>query len=518
MAAVVHPDGESAPSPSDRSWLVATALVGLLATLPLLVHSYLPMTDLPLHVLEVAIWAEPEGAPTGFFQWYESAGAWLPYWTTTVLAGLASPLLGPDLATRSVLALYALFLPILGGAAARAFGRSGWWGVPLAAFFIESNLAWGLLAWCVSGALMLATMVLVARVERGERVRAGFVGLGAVSLVLGWTHPQMAVGTWGLVGLLQVARVATRRDGWRRGAAVVATSTLSLVPTAVWFSSPARAEEAFGGVPSFAGAGLALHHLLDNSVDVWPGTVERWCLLLFVGLVLGSWARASRPSLEQLRPNLLVALVLGVYFVSPWNWNGQSIAQRLPYIVLLLLPCCAAPGVVASRTLRFGLLGIALLGLVNSAAHIRQFDAEAAATLEPLAEVTPVGARLFPAVYSPHSYAARIPALLHAGAWITARKGGVYGFHYNRLTSHHRPVVPTEQTLKGPDYFWSGSLAAGGELLVVDPSTLAFWDTVLARYPEDYQPVLPLGWPPDEVGFMQVGSWALITREGGTSP
>lgn len=501
-------DPDATPASGERGWWGAALALGVVAAAPILLHRYLPMADLPLHVLEVAIWAEPSGAETGFAEAYEVAGPWLPYWTTTVLAGLAAPLLGAELGVRMVLTLYALLLPLLGGLAARGFGRSGWWGVPLAGFVYEPNLAWGLIAWCVSGALLLGVLALAARAERAADPMRWLAGLAALSAVLGWTHPQMAVGAWGLVLLLQLAR----RD-LRRGAQIVAAATLALVPTVVWFASPARAHEAFGSAPRFASPAVGIRHLLDCTVDVLPGTVERWSLLLFLGLVAGSWLNAKRPPWEQLRVNVLAGAVLLLYFVAPWEWNGQTVAQRLPYIVLLLVPCCAAPGRTPTWWVRGALVGVGLLAALNTAVHLRQFDREAAASLDPLEAATPAGARLMPAVYDPHSEWVRIPVYLHAAAWITARKGGIYAFHYNRLTSHYRPLVPRAQVLTSPDFFWAKSLEAGGDLVFVDPDAVSFWDTVVARFPEGRPPFPPIAWPPGEVSAaVTEGPWTMFTR------
>jgi hypothetical protein len=494
---------ERASSEEGRWWIAAAAL-GLVAALPFLVLRYLPLVDLPLHQLETAIWAEPAGAPTGFAHWYESAGWSLPYWLPTVLAGLAAPLLGAEAATRAVIALYALGLPLAGGFAARASGRSGWWGLLLVPFVLEFNLAYGFVAYCLGGMLLLLAIGAALRAESGGR---GWLLLeAAAALAIGWTHPQIAVAVVGWC-----AGLALLNRGGRRRLAVFAASLPALLPSALWFAHPDQAATAFGSPPEFAGFGELLRDLPGFSVDVFPGPVEELLALAALGLVAATWFRQRRPALRDARFALAAAGFLVLYFVTPFSWNGQAVCQRMPYLALLCLPLLPPVGVAPGRGARVALVVVALAGALNTGLALFGFDRETAPALDRLADELPEGARLAYAGYDVHSAWVHAPAYLHAGAWLTLRRGGVYAFHFNRLVSRYRDVVPADQTMVQKELYYSRKLRDTGRPPVVRRDQLAFWDAILIRWPPHMDPILPVAvQPPEIAGLDQAGPWGLL--------
>lgn len=492
--------GAMSPEPSpERRWWVAAAVVGLLAALPYAVLRHLPLVDLPLHQLAVAIRADS----AAFSQYYENAPATLPYWLPTWLGALAAPAIGAEAGARLVVALYALALPLAGGLVARASGRSGWWGLLLAPFVLEFNLAYGFVAYCVGGLLVLLVVAAALRAEQGSAAAP----VALASLAVGWTHPQMAVVAVGFCAGLQLLN---RGAPARRRLAIVAASLPALLPSALWFADPERATEAFAAnAPVFAGFGELLAGLGGFTVDVFPGPLEEALLGLAVVLVAASWWR-RRPTLRDLRFAIAALGFLALYFVTPWDWNGQAVCQRLPFLALLCLPLLPSPA-APPGAVRLALAALAVVGVVNTGLVLYGFDRDTAPPIDALAAGTPEGARLAYVAYDVRSPWVHAPACMHAGAWITLRRGGVYAFHFNRLTSRYSAAVPAEQTLVGRELAFSRRLRDTGRPLVVPRARLAFWDTILVRWPEGMPPVLPVDVPREAVlSLEQVGQWGLL--------
>src|SRR5262249_8949981 len=152
-----------------------------------------------------ATWAQPER----FGEYYERQSYWLPYWTPLFLARPFVGLVGVEVASRVPLFLYVAALPATSALLARAAGRSGVWGLALAAFALEFNLSWGFVAYCLGGVLLQVVLACALLAERSARPGRLFAAQAAVAFVLGFTHPQVAaaaVGACALLALLGPAR------------------------------------------------------------------------------------------------------------------------------------------------------------------------------------------------------------------------------------------------------------------------------------------------------------------------
>jgi hypothetical protein len=478
--------------PAGRERLVGPSciIVGVLAGLPYLLLGYLPLTDLPLHQLSFATWVEP----ARFGGFYERQSYWLPYWTAPLLARPFVGLLGVEMASRIPVFLYVAALPSTSALLARAAGRSGTWGLLLAAFALEANLEWGFVAYCLGGILIQVVLALALFAERTRRPWPMLAAQALAAAVLGFTHPQSAAA-----GVACCALVALLGPRGRR-LAIAAASVPALVPGLVYFATNPGA---LGGAVSFAGPVELIRRLPQFSIDVFDGPVEEGLFACAVLLLALSWRGARRPTCPALRLALLVLILLAAYLVTPFNWNGQAVCQRVPFVALLLLPGLAAPGRLPTLGARALVALVALAGAGNAALVLRAFDRETAADLDPLIAAAPSGARTIYLSYDTSWPGIHSLAYLHTGAYVTLRKGGVYAFHFNGLNTRYTDAVPRAQTMIGREGVLSRRHATLGELVLLPYEGLSFWDTVLIRYPAGVEPFVPIRGAPStelEVG------------------
>src|SRR5215470_14349529 len=188
-------------------WLWPACIVlGVAAALPYLFSAYLPLTDFPMHQLTFATWAQPER----FGAYYERQSYWLPYWTPLFVARPFVGLLGVEAASRVPVFLYVAALPATSTLLARAAGRSGVWGLALAAFALEFNLSWGFVAYRLGGVLLQVVLACALFAERSPRPAPLAAAQAGVALVLGFTHPQVAVAAAGACAILALLGPARR--------------------------------------------------------------------------------------------------------------------------------------------------------------------------------------------------------------------------------------------------------------------------------------------------------------------
>ncbi|MFH0902864.1 MAG: hypothetical protein V2A73_19730, partial [Pseudomonadota bacterium] len=119
------------PARSEHMAWSVLAAISLLGAVPYVACTYLPMVDLPLHQLELAIWMEPAGALTDLGRYYETGPWYLPYWLPLLAARFFALFAGTKAGRGLLLSAYAAALPLASGLVARAAGRSAWWGLAL---------------------------------------------------------------------------------------------------------------------------------------------------------------------------------------------------------------------------------------------------------------------------------------------------------------------------------------------------------------------------------------------------
>jgi hypothetical protein len=198
---------------------------------------------------------------------------------------------------------------------------------------------------------------------------------------------------------------------------------------------------------------------------------------------------------------LAAAALLGT-FVLPWEWNGQAVGQRMPYLALIMLPVCMPPRLLPSRALVALLVSLASVGALHTAIAIVAFDADTKETLgELIPHVPPESHVAYFGVDAMQTPWVKGPAYVHAGAWVTLSRGGVYAEHFERLTSHYTDRVPAQQRLTRKDF---QPVARR-----VPRESLSFWNVLLVRHPGRVGP-LPVSGPSDDFERLSSPPWTLF--------
>lgn len=269
--------------PSDRAGIIALAISGVALAAPFAICRFLPLVDLPLHQLELAIAHGRSVDGTAFEDAYALASPWLPYWMPVWLSQALTPLFGLSLASRLPVAIYAGTLPLLAGLLCSATRRSPWLGLLLVPFVYELNLASGFIAYCLGVSLFVASLAWVSHIEREPKPHQLGV-LIALSAALGFTHPQMVLPTIaGVIGIVVLGTATSLRK-----ILLAAAAAVSAIPLIIWSLQPMASHFRSGqGILFLPPTGTTLG--LARTLDVYPEDTEAVFFALFVGVLMLAW-------------------------------------------------------------------------------------------------------------------------------------------------------------------------------------------------------------------------------------
>ena len=318
----------------------AAALTLLVAT-PLL-----PMTDLPQHEAQVALW-QRLGAPG----WEGAARLrlnWLtPYLGGTLAAGALAAFLSIPLAFRVLVAAGALALPLSLTSLIRRAGGDPWWALLGLPFAFGLPFAWGFYNFALALPLLVWSLAFsVSWIEHGRRAEGwALAGLTASCLLghlLAWGFVVgcgvlMALTAPGLERRARLGRIAPYLVGVPPAAAWLVvtwlTNPMVSLPT-IWRLDPwARAcalPEALTGPGPHAWVSLAALAALGLASQGVVGQPWRWVPL---------------------------AAALGLWFLGPARLGGTHYACErfapliLPGLLLVLRPRAGGRSLLAGRAL-----------------------------------------------------------------------------------------------------------------------------------------------------------------------
>jgi hypothetical protein len=460
--------------PSNGLAFSMLAVIGAIIATPLVVCRYLPLVDLPLHQLELAIAHGRSVDGTPFDSHYELASRWLPYWSSVWLAQAFIPLTGLSIASRLPVALYAGGLPLLIGLLCVVTRRSPWFALLIVPFIYEHNLSHGFIAYCLGVALFVACLAWTLHIEAQPRI-GELLALTVLSIALGFTHPQMIPPmVAAVVGIVILGR------GSRRIWVALAASTAA-IPLGVWGLQPSAARYTKGEGISFLSP-FDTTRGLAHMLDVYPDATEVLFFASFIGVLALCWV--ANEDRSHWRDHRLLVVTVGALvsaYVLPLAWNGQMVSLRMLLPALVLMPALTPPDLHPTRLLRVGLMGIALLGAAQLVFTVYGFDRDTARSLDPLIDASISAPRVAQIVYDPNTPWVNPPALTHAGAWLVFERGGVYAYSFDTLTTHHTARVPQAQRMTGSVSAPASALKTG-KLYIAREADFSFWDTWLIRW------------------------------------
>lgn len=338
---------------ADRALAFAMLVLALFALLPLFATPFLPLADLPDNVAQGALLPDIIFKRGLAAYHYRIQWAPVPYWTTHILIGLLSPIMGVINAGKVMVALVLLGMPLAVMRVLLALGRDP--RLALWAFLLswDNNLYAGWTAFLLGmiGALWGVAWLLEARTPRDA------APIGVLSCLLGLTHIQ-AVAYFGLI----VSLLVLFRRPLKRAALLhfIAGSGLA-VSVLPWLFS--RFSESGGHVAfsfDFHTPREKLNSLylytLDNlpKVDDGPITALAFSLLVFgVPLLCSLGDEPATPATaagSELAPPrataaVLVLAPLALYFALPMaisgpvsHWYTYPRYATFALLALLFLP------------------------------------------------------------------------------------------------------------------------------------------------------------------------------------
>jgi len=454
---------------SRRAERTLAALLLLAGAAPLFAGRFLPFLDMPQHLGLANALARYGDPSTGFARYYELDRAVDPYWGYYALVWVLSHAVPLELASKLVLAAWAISLPLSVGFALRCLGRDWRWAVFALPLVWHENLFFGFTTFLVSMPLFFVAVGLFARelsAERSRRGRAALLGVVAAAVFL--SHVQ----TYLLLGLAAVALALVEGRGPRLALARARAFLPSLALFLAWF------------LPNFAGAGhpVPLAHtacyrsfgslgdlgaVFEPKAETLARAPERiwgmyadgsglalgagYLLLLALSAALAGWPDSDtaaeglvpgreggfRAALRARRGELLAVLSLACYLLLPAQVAGQWYlnARFLIFAALLAPAFLAARARGGRRLLLAGAAALALVSDANAARKVAAFQREVEGFASLVERMSP-GGRALGLVFDRASAAGiRLPVFVHFASYYQALRGGDVGFSFVGLPS-----------------------------------------------------------------------------------
>lgn len=493
---------------ADRRLAITFAVLAVGALAPLFVTPLLPFPDLPSNVAGASLLIRTVLRQPGATAFYRVDWLPFPYWTSYLLVGIASLVVGPFLAAKLLIAIVVLLLPVALLRLALALGRDPrlcLWGF-LPAW--DHNLFAG---WQAYGLGMAIGIIVLAKlIEAADDPRAA-VRVIPWSVLLALTHAMALVFVGVAAALLLAAAPPTRRRV-RAFAIGLSGGALVLLPWLLARVLPSSA--ASGGDTDWhfdhASASEKVAGLFAFSLDNLRGTFgEVTAALAFTLLLLGPLAFACDRRTELAHPDdrgrlfgaMLALAALALYAVLPMSiygpFNHWYTYPRYASPLLALLPF-----VPPVRRLAVGwfipAVAVALASNVATVSAFAGFGARVRPFVQ-IVDAVPAGARLLPLELVDQDPAVKAPPLAHLHSYISAK--GIYDPH---MFDTAATPIRYREGLEIPRISWLGPRGF-----------------TLGRYAPHYDYILvqglaadPLAATPAEAGYhvrlvLEAGIWRL---------
>ena len=361
---------------ADRALAIATASCALLILTPLFVTTFLPLVDMGSNIGAAALLDDAAFGHGIVSERYRVNWLPVPYWTGYAFMALVDLVAGPYVASKAVVALGVVLVPLSIMRMLLALGRSprlGLWAFLLA---WDTNLYWG---WVTFQIGMPAAIWLLACLIENDSWK-GAARLIPWAAFVALTHLHAVA----LLGVVAVFQALVRPRPWRAfgQTALSLTGALVLVP---WIVSQFVTNAGKGSHLELYNPGLTerLTQFYRFTLDVLTApTGERLTALVFMLFVVGPPAIAALPSITAPKRSGALGLVfvlstVVLYLALPFSLSGTiehwwTYPRFATYLLLglLLLP---TPDLGGRRALALA-PGLALLAALT-VARVQQFAA-----------------------------------------------------------------------------------------------------------------------------------------------
>jgi len=461
-----------APDERDgRAFAIVFGLCTAIALALLWVPKYLPMTDLPLHAAQIAVWRDYSDPRFGYGEIFERH-YFTPYLLGYSIARVFAAFTTTLTAVKATATLAVLAVPWSLLRLTRVLSADRWWSLIGFAIAFGYPFIWGLLNYLVAiplGVLYLAYAIEYA--EKTTRRGAVLIALGSVALFLahGLVFAVCAGGS-----ALFIAISTFRREGLR--AALRALAPLSLAPLlSVAWAVVAHGQARAASIPVvYEYSARRLIQLPALTVGLMQ---DRIALAIGSILLFLMVAGGLRPMWTAARLAPFV-FWLALYVALPRDvFDFSLLYPRLAVFAMPLLLIASTP---RKPWLRPRLLHLALattvlawLGLIGLRFHL--FDQEAR-NFDPLLARMDPGKRVRGLIFerATPEFVESSP-FLHFPAWYQALKGGHMDFTFGATKTaliRYRPGKSPFTNTDGP--FWPHRF---------DPDTATDYDYFVVHSP-----------------------------------
>ena len=442
-----------------RRQLLLVAIVSALATVPVWMPRFPPMTDLPQHAAQVAMlreMAQPAFAYRGLFaiNWFT------PYLFGYFLVYAFAGLLGIVAACKLVVSMAIAGIPIATALLIVETDGDPRWALLAVPAMYGFDYQWGFLNFLVAVPLGLLFLALVFRVTKAP-ASGGWIAIALATNALFFCHAMIALACGAAAGVVMLLRATDHRRRWLH-----LMSIASVIPVmVVWGSLTSGHPDAqqpigwdlgllrttddyYSWQASWARDGFGwgrLAGILPRMLGGHPSAAVYGFGVLLVLLPIVCRARLRRDP-ACWAPLAVCAAIL---FLAPSSTFGAYyIAERFAVFVLpfyALVVAGASDSTVSSHSARRGrtlsaTLGmLALLGVWMTAvvSRTRVYEREADGFSQVLAQMAP-GQRVMSFPFERDSAASISPLFLHYPAWYAALDAGIVD---PSLAVHHVELV-----------------------------------------------------------------------------
>lgn len=438
----------------------ALAAVLIAAAALALGYRYLPLLDWPQHVSMAAVTEHFNDPKWGFARYYRMPGWFLPYQSFRWTQALLGRVFGDSIGFRMALLPYLVGLPLASVALAKRFGRDRWVALASGAVLVEANLYWGFAPF-VTGTFLLFVGLVVAidTLNRGETKR--FVLLGAIGVLIFFTHPQAAGLFYASAGFVGLGAWLARRAKFSRVAAVGLALTPGFLMLIYFFVHAGWADGSVLNKLEFPVADMThwispretIAELPKNTLGL-SGPIPGYSYVFAVNVLavaaiaqtlMRRKSNSNSPDSNETKsrygfaPAILFVLFAVLSFVLPAWGRGEPIAVRVPTLALIVLPFLfplRPPD--SKREARF--INIARIAIFAAAltslgwAHhvFRHYD-RSLRPLDRALKLIPTDTRVADLIYENLADEIKLPTYVHIGGYIHAARGGYQSFNFNVL-------------------------------------------------------------------------------------
>ena len=436
-----HPevDGVSERFGLRRRHFLVLAVISVEILFLLWFFPYLPMTDLPEHMMIAQIIVGYDDA-NNYGDFYTTRFIWNPYSTYFWFTGLIGPVVGVIGATKLYLSL-ALMLTLF---AFVVWIRTVAPGkepqiIPASLLLFGTFFYVGRINFLFSIPFLFLALALGWRVGKGWAVGRNTLWLGLILLVVYFSH----IVTFALTMLFLGSQwfVFHRRNSFVE----LAVASAPALGFAVAYALSQASSEVAGFGVAYEPLGIRLGLLLmplGVFRDVAGSWVYQWeAVTIWFGVLATFAVGAIRERKWRFRtePLILVGLMLTAALVLPSNISDQAlpIAMSASYPAAFAALALVSVAWDRQRACRIVVVLLCTLAPVALGFRMWNFQGEMEQMQAVIAEI-PAGQVIQPVITEPHSPWFRTYPHLHASAWYTLLKGGTSPYLF--VNQGHFPV------------------------------------------------------------------------------